>query len=63
MKNGVTPYHVCYEVEDIEKACNDLVEGEYFQLSKPVLAPAFGNRLICYLWGRETGYIELVSGS
>jgi methylmalonyl-CoA/ethylmalonyl-CoA epimerase len=62
LKNGVTPYHVCYEVEDIEKSVSDLTGG-YFALSQPVPAPAFDGRLICYLWSRETGYIELVSGS
>lgn len=27
LKNGVTPYHLCYEVQDIEKACADLTGG------------------------------------
>lgn len=63
LKNGVTPYHVCYEVEDIRQSVSELTSGGYFALSQPVSAPAFNGRLICYLWSRETGYIELVSGS
>ena len=63
LKNGVTPYHLCYEVEDIHASVNDLTGGGYIPLSQPVPAPAFNGRLICYLWSRETGYIELVSGS
>ncbi len=64
IKNGGTPYHVCYEVEDIHQSINDLTkDGGYLPLSEPIAAPAFNGRLICYLWSRETGYIELVSGS
>ena len=37
--------------------------GGYFLLSKPVPAPAFQDKLICYLWSRTTGFIELVNGS
>lgn len=42
LKNGVTPYHVCYEVEDIEKAISELNGGGIFlfhnQLRHPLLA-------------------------
>lgn len=61
LKNGVTPYHLCYEVHDIHQACDELIDQGYLQLSKPLAAPAFGNRLICYLWHRTTGYLELLS--
>lgn len=61
LKNGVTPYHICYEVEDIDNTINYLSSSGYVPLSHPVPAPAFGNRLICYLQSRENGYIELVS--
>lgn len=60
LKNGVTPYHLCYEVDDIEATCDEMIKNGYLQLSKPLPAPAFGNRLICYLTSMETGYIELV---
>ena len=61
LKNGVTPYHLCYEVSDIHQSCDELVNQGYLQLSQPLPAPAFGNRLICYLWHRTTGYIELLA--
>ena len=62
LKNGVSPYHVCYEVEDIYQRVTELTigSGGYLPLSPPVAAPAFGDRQICYLWSRETGYIELL---
>ena len=63
MQNGVTPYHICYEVHNIDRQIDTLIGGGYFLLSKPVPAPAFQDKLICYLWSRATGFIELVNGS
>jgi len=61
-KNGVSPYHVCYEVDDIYAAFNELVDIQgYTPLFLPVEAIALGNRLICYLYRKETGFIELVN--
>ena len=61
-KNGVAPYHVCYEVDDIDKSFDELVEGQaYIPLFRPVEAIALDNRLICYLYKKEVGFIELVN--
>jgi methylmalonyl-CoA/ethylmalonyl-CoA epimerase len=61
-KNGVSPYHVCYEVNDIEAAFDELVEIQgYTPLFRPVEAIALDNRLICYLYKKEIGLIELVN--
>ncbi|WP_316735177.1 VOC family protein [Pedobacter aquatilis] len=61
-KNGVAPYHVCYEVDDIHKAFDELVDvQEYIPLFRPVEAIALENRLICYLYRKEVGFIELVN--
>ena len=60
MKRGVTPYHTCYEVDDITAAYEEMLDNDYTPLFKPVAAPAFSNRLICYFWKSETGFIELV---
>lgn len=60
-KRGVTPYHVCYEVDDVEKAYEKLVANNWTALFKPVPATAFGDRKICYFWNREIGFIELVN--
>jgi methylmalonyl-CoA/ethylmalonyl-CoA epimerase len=59
-KTGVAPYHLCYEVEDVEaEIAKPQFEG-FVPLFAPVEAPAFGNRKICYLWNQEVGFIELV---
>lgn len=59
-KSGVSPYHVCYEVEDMQEAVRALRRKRYVPLFKPVPAVALGNRLICYLYNSEVGLIELL---
>jgi len=60
-RNGVSPYHICYEVSDIEKAYRELVDDGFVPLFRPVEAAAMNDRLICYLYKKEIGYIELVN--
>lgn len=60
-KGGVTPYHICFEVDDVEKEYQYLTDNDWLALFKPVAAPAFDNRKICYFWKREIGLIELVN--
>lgn len=60
-KSGVSPYHVCYEVDDIDIAIKELNEMSFFTLFDPVPAIAIENRLICYLYSVSVGLIELVS--
>ena len=61
VKRGVTPYHTCYVVDDIKEAYEEMLDNDFTPLFKPVEAPAFGNRLICYFWKSEVGFIELVN--
>ena len=60
-KHGVTPYHTCYEVDDVDSKYEQLIQEDWTALFKPVAAPAFGNRKICYFWNSEIGFIELVN--
>lgn len=60
-KRGVTPYHICYEVDDVDSEYEQLIQEDWTALFKPVAAPAFGNRKICYFWNSEIGFIELVN--
>lgn len=59
-KNGAGPYHICYEVEDIKRSIEYLREHHFIPLFKPVPAIAFDNRLICFLFNKETGLTELL---
>jgi methylmalonyl-CoA/ethylmalonyl-CoA epimerase len=59
-KSGVSPYHICYEVNSIESAINELKKRKYLPLTKPVNAVAMNNRKICFLFNKDVGLIELV---
>jgi methylmalonyl-CoA/ethylmalonyl-CoA epimerase len=59
-KSGVSPYHICYEVDDIERAINDLKRKRFIPMSKPVKAIALNNRLICFLYNVNVGLIEVL---
>jgi methylmalonyl-CoA/ethylmalonyl-CoA epimerase len=60
-KIGITPYHICYETDDIEKAIYELKKQHFLPLFKPVQAVALDNRKICYLYNQHIGLIELLS--
>jgi methylmalonyl-CoA/ethylmalonyl-CoA epimerase len=60
-KTGVSPYHVCYEVDDIFVAYDALCELGYTPLFRPVEAIALESKLICYFFKKEIGYIELLN--
>jgi methylmalonyl-CoA/ethylmalonyl-CoA epimerase len=53
-------YHLCYEVPDIEEAKKKARENGAVIISKPVEAPLFDNRKICFLFTRDRYVIELV---
>ena len=59
-KSGVTPYHLCYSVCNIEDAIAELRKDKFLPLFNPVDAIALGNRKICYLYNKNVGLIELV---
>lgn len=57
---GVSPYHLCYEVKDIEEAINRLRERRFILVTGPVEAPAMDNRRIAFLFNKNNGLIEIV---
>lgn len=59
-KNGVTPYHTCYVVDNIDDAVADLRKQKYVLVSKPVEAVAIHNCKVAFLHNRHVGLIELV---
>ena len=61
LKRGVSPYHICYTVDSMDSAYQEMLDNDFTPLFKPVAAPAFDNRFICYFWNSEIGFIELVS--
>ena len=59
-KNGVCPYHICYEVIDINNSIELMKKERFVLLFKPVPAAALQNRKICYLYNNNVGLIEIL---
>ena len=57
---GVQPYHICYEVDDVMEAVESLHELDFMPLFMPVASVAMENRMICYLYNKDAGLIEVV---
>lgn len=59
-KNGVTPYHTCYAVDNLSKAADELKSMRYLPLGKAVAAVAFGGKSVQFFYHKNMGLIELV---
>jgi methylmalonyl-CoA/ethylmalonyl-CoA epimerase len=53
-------HHICYEVSDIEQACENLRAQGMLTISPPVAATAFPGRKIAWLMDREKFLVELL---
>jgi methylmalonyl-CoA/ethylmalonyl-CoA epimerase len=56
----VSPYHICYQVQDIKAAIAQLRRDRFLTVSGPVPACAMDNRLIAFMFKKDNGLIELV---
>jgi methylmalonyl-CoA/ethylmalonyl-CoA epimerase len=59
-KNGNSPYHICYDSEDIATDIAALKKQGYLQVTRPLPAPALDGRQAAFLYGKHVGLIELV---
>lgn len=59
-KVGTTPYHTCYEVEDLDEAIKSFRKQRYVTVAKPKQACAIENRRVAFLYNPDMGLIELV---
>lgn len=55
-----TPYHFCYEVEDIDLKIKELAGAGYHILHAPEKAPCIDDKMVAFLYHPEIGIIELV---
>lgn len=60
LKRGNTPYHICYEVFNLEEEIEKLQNSGYTLTQKPEKAPAIGNRKVAFMFSMDMGLIELV---
>lgn len=59
-KCGVMPYHLCYEVPDMETAYREMCSLGYAPLFEPVQVTVLDNQRICYFVHQNLGYVELL---
>jgi methylmalonyl-CoA/ethylmalonyl-CoA epimerase len=58
-KNGTSPYHLCYKVDNIEVAINEMKLQKFIRIGRIALASAMENGKICFMYSRDKGLIEL----
>lgn len=59
-KNGTTPYHICYTVDNLDQTVKDLKKQHFLVVAKAKPACAIENRRVTFLYNKDTGLIELV---
>lgn len=59
-KSGAGPYHVCYAVENIDIAVQKLKKDRFILVSRPKVSNAFGGMMVCFMFRKDIGLIELI---
>lgn len=55
-----SPYHICYESGDFDTDIKSLTERGFMGIDRPIPAPAFCGRRICFFISPQIGIIELL---
>lgn len=59
-KVGCTPYHICYETENLSKDREFLIDNGAREIVQPSEAIAMEGKKVCFLFSSDIGMIELV---
>ncbi len=59
-KNSASPYHICYEVDDLRSAIDELKNQKFVITKEQEPAIAFDNRKVAFLFHKDVGLIELL---
>ena len=59
-KTGASPYHICYESNDLRKDTAELEQKGYLRITEPAPAPAIEGNNVVFLVNPEIGLIEIV---
>lgn len=62
-KVRTSPYHTCYEVEDITETSGELQAKRFGMVVEPVEAVAFEGRRVCFLYNTYVGLVELLEAN
>lgn len=60
MRGIAAPYHICYEVENLEASIEEFMAKGFIVTVEPAKAPAIGGRNVVFLMNKAVGLIELV---
>ena len=59
-KTGSSPYHFCYEVQNIDIEIENLLNTGYVLIEKPCEAVAIANKKVAFLYNKDIGILELL---
>ena len=59
-KTGASPYHICYESDDLQTDTEALEQKGYLRITDPAPAPAIEGNNVVFLVNPEIGLIEIV---
>ncbi len=60
-KNGVSPYHLCYEVNcPYEEAISELKKNKFMQITRPSISDNLNKRRVCFFYHANVGIVELL---
>lgn len=62
-KGSGTPYHFCYEVDNMEMAESELKKMKFIPFRKASAAPAIGGRRVEFFFAKNVGVFELVEST
>ena len=60
LKNGETPYHLCFAVTNIDDEIAKLKKYNFISIDNPSESLAINNRRVCFIYKLGIGLIELV---
>lgn len=61
-KHRNSPYHICYETDDLQIETEKMVNsGQFVFLHPPQAASAIDNKLVAFLVSNEIGLIEIIN--
>lgn len=55
-----SPYHICYECDQLEAAVDDMKSKGFVAWDEPHVAPALQDKRVCFMIHPKAGMIELV---
>lgn len=59
-KLGVTPYHICYIVDDVKRVGNELRDKGYVPMGIPQHAPALNDVMAAFFYNKQLGIVEII---